>query len=60
MYRYSEKTSPLARNVQPEEVGAAGLFLASNLSSGVTGEIHYVDGGMRAIGIPSPRDKSDG
>ena len=60
VYRYSEQTSPLARNVLPREVGAAGLFLTSNLSSGVTGEVHYVDGGMRAIGIPSPRDKSDG
>jgi enoyl-[acyl-carrier protein] reductase I len=55
VYRYSEQNSSLGRNVEPKEVGQAGLFLASNLSSGITGEIHYVDGGMRAIGIPRPR-----
>ena len=54
VYRYSEKNSPLARNIENREVGDAGIFLASNLSSGVTGEVHYVDGGMRIVGIPKP------
>ena len=52
--RYSENNSPLARNIENREVGDAGIFLASNLSSGVTGEVHYVDGGMRIVGIPKP------
>ena len=54
VYRYSENNSPLARNIENREVGDAGIFLASNLSSGVTGEVHYVDGGMRIVGIPRP------
>ena len=54
VYRYSEHHSPLARNIENREVGDAGIFLASNLSSGVTGEVHYVDGGMRSVGIPKP------
>ena len=61
VYRYTQQHSPLARNVDPVEVGNAGLFLLSNLSSGVTGEVHYVDAGMRAIGIPKPdRDGKNG
>ncbi len=54
VYRYSEEHSPLLRNMEGREVGDAGVFLASDLSSGVTGEVHYVDGGMRAVGIPKP------
>ena len=54
VYRYSENNSPLARNIENREVGDAGIFLASNLSSGITGEVHYVDGGMRIVGIPKP------
>tara|TARA_Y100000588_G_scaffold362212_1_gene423726 strand:- start:751 stop:1551 length:801 start_codon:yes stop_codon:yes gene_type:complete len=54
VYRYSEQNSPLARNIEGKEVGDAAVFLASNLSSGVTGEVHYVDGGMRIVGIPKP------
>lgn len=54
VYRYSEHHSPLARNVESREVGNAGLFLLSDLSSGMTGEVHYVDGGMRVVGIPKP------
>jgi enoyl-[acyl-carrier protein] reductase I len=42
--------SPLHRNVDPEEVGKAGLYFCSDLSSGVTGEIHYVDAGYSTIG----------
>ena len=52
VYRYSEQNSPLSRNIENREVGDACVFLASNLSSGVTGEVHYVDGGMKIVGIP--------
>lgn len=46
---YPEK-APLARNVDAEEVGKSALYLLSDLSSGVTGEIHYVDGGYNVVG----------
>ncbi|MGE0478831.1 MAG: enoyl-ACP reductase [Phycisphaerae bacterium] len=42
--------APLARNITHEEVGKSGLYLLSDLSSGVTGEVHYVDCGYNAIG----------
>lgn len=42
--------SPLRRNITSEEVGKAGLYLCSDLSSGVTGEIHYVDAGYNMVG----------
>jgi enoyl-[acyl-carrier protein] reductase I len=42
--------APLARNVEGEEVGKSGLYLLSDLSSGVTGEVHYVDAGYSIIG----------
>jgi enoyl-[acyl-carrier protein] reductase I len=55
VYRYSETNAPLERNIDLEEVGNAALFLLSDLSSGMTGEVHYVDGGLRVVGIPKPR-----
>lgn len=45
--------APLKRNVSGQEVGGAALYLISNLSSGVTGEVHHVDGGYNIIGSPS-------
>lgn len=42
--------SPLKRNIDPDEVGKSGLYLLSELSSGVTGEIHYVDAGYNMVG----------
>ncbi len=48
--RHYPTKAPLARNVEPEEVGKAGVYLLSDLSSGVTGEIHYVDAGYNIIG----------
>jgi enoyl-[acyl-carrier protein] reductase I len=42
--------SPLARNIAAEEVGQSGLYLLSDLSSGVTGEVHYVDAGYNIVG----------
>jgi enoyl-[acyl-carrier protein] reductase I len=42
--------SPLRRNIDGDEVGKAGLYLCSELSSGVTGEIHYVDAGYNMVG----------
>jgi enoyl-[acyl-carrier protein] reductase I len=46
-----EEKAPLRRNVTQEDVARSALYLCSDLSSGVTGEIHYVDGGYNVIGI---------
>ncbi|WP_455372134.1 enoyl-ACP reductase FabI [Limibacillus halophilus] len=54
VYRWTADQAPLRRNAQLDEVGRAGLYLLSDLSSGVTGEVHHVDGGYHAIGIPNP------
>ena len=55
VYRYAHDNAPLRRNVLPEEVGGAALYLLSPLSGAVTGEVHHVDCGFHAIGIPLPR-----
>ena len=52
IYRHAETNSPLKRNPSLDEVGKAGLYLISDLSSGVTGETHFVDGGYNTLGIP--------
>ena len=48
--KWNELNSPLRRNVTIEDVGGAGLYFVSDLSAGVTGEIHHVDGGYNVIG----------
>ena len=53
VYRYSEKVSPLQKNPDLKQVGSAALYLLSDISSGVTGLIHYVDGGLKIVGIPN-------
>jgi enoyl-[acyl-carrier protein] reductase I len=45
------KNAPLKRNITAEEVGNAAAFLFSNLSSGITGEVLYVDAGYNIIGV---------
>ena len=52
--RWNELNAPLGRNVSIEDVGGSGLYLLSDLGSGVTGEIHYVDGGYNIIGMVNP------
>jgi len=49
MLEFNEKNSPLRRNVTIEEVGNVAAFLLSDLASGMTGEITYVDAGFHAI-----------
>jgi enoyl-[acyl-carrier protein] reductase I len=46
---YNEKVAPLRRNVTTEEVGNAAAFLCSDLASGITGEVIYVDAGFRSV-----------
>ena len=49
----AERAAPLKRNVTIEEVGNAAAFLCSDLASGITGEILYVDAGYNIIGVPA-------
>ncbi len=50
MLEHYPTKAPLARNIEADEVGKSGLYLLSDLSSGVTGEVHYVDAGYNVIG----------
>ena len=57
IFRHSEENAPLGRNPDIDEVGRSALYLISDLSSGVTGEIHYCDGGYHHIGVAKePQD----
>ncbi|MBC7871343.1 MAG: enoyl-ACP reductase [Chitinophagaceae bacterium] len=58
--KYAEKASPLQRLVSQEEVGKTALWLASDLSSAVTGEIVHVDGGYNILGLTASRDELEG
>ena len=49
--KWNELNSPMRRNVTIEDVGGAALYLLSDLASGVTGEVHHVDGGYNVIGM---------
>ena len=49
--KWNELNAPMKRNVTIEDVGGAGLYLLSDLASGVTGEIHHVDAGYNVIGM---------
>ncbi|MBV1917761.1 MAG: enoyl-ACP reductase FabI [Sphingomonadaceae bacterium] len=49
--KWNELNSPLRRNVTIGDVGGGGLYLLSDLASGVTGEVHHVDGGYNVVGM---------
>jgi enoyl-[acyl-carrier protein] reductase I len=51
MLAENAKQAPLRRNVTTEEVGNAAAFMSSDLASGITGEILYVDGGFNITGM---------
>lgn len=51
MLKHYEERSPLKRNIEPKELGAAGLFLASDMSTGTTGQVLYVDSGYEIMGM---------
>ncbi|KQZ12783.1 MULTISPECIES: enoyl-ACP reductase FabI [unclassified Mesorhizobium] len=53
MFSYQQRNSPLRRTVTIDEVGNSALYLLSGLSSGVTGEIHYVDSGYHIVSMPT-------
>jgi enoyl-[acyl-carrier protein] reductase I len=52
MYSWQQKHSPLRRTVTIDEIGGSALYLLSDLSTGVTGEIHYVDSGYNITSMP--------
>jgi enoyl-[acyl-carrier protein] reductase I len=54
MYNFQREHSPLRRSVTIEDVGGSALYLLSELSAGVTGEIHFVDSGYNVISMPRP------
>ena len=49
--KWNQYNSPLRRNVTNEDVGGAGLYFLSDLSTGVTGEIHHIDCGYNIVGM---------
>jgi enoyl-[acyl-carrier protein] reductase I len=53
--RWNQLNSPMERNVGVDEVGGAGLYLLSDLSTAVTGEVHHVDCGYHIIGMKNPK-----
>jgi enoyl-[acyl-carrier protein] reductase I len=56
MLSHVAQASPIRRNVSQEDVGKAAAFLCSDMASGVTGEILYVDGGFSTVGMSFPTD----
>jgi enoyl-[acyl-carrier protein] reductase I len=56
MFAFQQKHSPLGRGVTLDELGGSALYLLSDLSGGVTGEVHYVDSGYNIISMPRPVD----
>ncbi len=55
MYDFQRRHAPLRRTVTIDEIGGSALYLASELSGGVTGEVHFVDSGYNIISMPDPR-----
>src|SRR5689334_15819078 len=56
VFKWNKAHSPLKKNIELDHVGGAGLYLLSELSAGVTGEIHFVDAGYHVIGMPPTAD----
>ena len=53
--KWNQLNAPLERNVTLQDVGGAGLYLLSDLGSGVTGEVHHVDCGYHMVGMKNPK-----
>jgi enoyl-[acyl-carrier protein] reductase I len=54
IFKWNEYNAPLRRNVTIEDVGEAGAYLLSDMSRGVTGEVHHVDAGYHIVGMKHP------
>jgi enoyl-[acyl-carrier protein] reductase I len=60
MFSFQQRHSPLKRGVTLDEIGGAALYLLSDLSTGVTGDIHFVDSGYNVITMPQPSTLTNG
>jgi enoyl-[acyl-carrier protein] reductase I len=60
MFSFQQRHSPLRRGVTLDEIGGAALYLLSDLSTGVTGDIHFVDSGYNIITMPQPSTLTNG
>ena len=56
LYKWNQDHSFLKRNVDINDIGGSALYLLSDLSAAVTGEIHYVDAGYNKVGMPNPKN----
>jgi enoyl-[acyl-carrier protein] reductase I len=56
MFSFQRAHSPLRKSVSIEEIGGSALYFLSDLSAGVTGEIHHIDAGYNIISMPRPED----
>ncbi|MEA2858359.1 MAG: enoyl-[acyl-carrier protein] reductase [Methylobacteriaceae bacterium] len=56
MFSFQRAHSPLRKSVSIEEIGGSALYFLSDLSAGVTGEIHHIDAGFNIISMPRPED----
>jgi enoyl-[acyl-carrier protein] reductase I len=56
MYNFHKTHAPLRRATTISDVGGSALYLLSPLSSGVTGEVHFVDSGFHVVSMPRPED----
>ena len=58
IYNWTEKNSPLGKSINFKDLSGSSSYLLSKQSSGVTGEIHYVDAGYNVIGMIKPPEKA--
>jgi hypothetical protein len=56
VFKWNKAHSPLKKSIELEHVGNAALYLLSDMSAGVTGEIHFVDAGFNIVGMPPSAD----
>jgi enoyl-[acyl-carrier protein] reductase I len=56
VFKWNKAHSPLKRNIELDHIGGAALYLLSDLSAGVTGEVHFVDAGYNVVGMPPTAD----
>ncbi len=56
MLNFQRAHAPLRRSMTIENIGGSALYLLSNLSEGVTGEVHFVDAGYHILSMPRPDD----
>ena len=60
MFAFQKAHSPLRKSVTIEEIGGSALYFLSDLSAGVTGEVHHIDAGYNVISMPNPNDLKNG